>query len=64
MRDFFAAVARLDAFANTPSPRPLVSPDPRGEPAPSSENNAASPGVAGGADLCPGCGRPIAECER
>jgi hypothetical protein len=47
-----------------PSPRPSVPPVTSGDPAPSSDNNAASPGVAGGADLCPGCGRTIAEHER
>jgi hypothetical protein len=45
---------------NTPSPRPEVLPVTSGDDAvPASDQNAASPGDAGGADLCPGCGIPI-----
>jgi hypothetical protein len=44
----------------SPSPRPEVLPVTSGDDAvPASDQNAASPGDAGGADLCPGCGIPI-----
>jgi hypothetical protein len=64
-----AAQAELDFLrsllpAEHASPQPVLPPVTSGaNPAPTSDNNAASLGVAGGADLCP-CGRPDGECER
>jgi hypothetical protein len=54
------ALTAINKATNTPSPRPEVLPVTCGDDAvPASEHNAASPGDAGGADLCPGCGMPI-----
>jgi hypothetical protein len=40
-------------------PSPPVLPVTSGDPAPTSDETPPSPGDAGGADLCPGCGMPI-----
>jgi hypothetical protein len=54
------ARAIIAKATNTPSPRPEVLPVTSGDDAvPASDQNAATPGDAGGADLCPGCGLPI-----
>jgi hypothetical protein len=58
--DLRRASAAIAKATNTPSPRPEVLPVTSGDDAvPASDQNAATPGDAGGADLCPGCGLPI-----